>query len=86
MAYTFDGKGINGNDSYKSRLATLTKTGHEIKGLGNLLALAPDLLRNLQIMTDNAAWAAHIIGDIPEKSHYLECIKEARALIAMAKP
>lgn len=49
MGYSFDGRGINGDDKYKSRLATLTDEGHK-RNVGALLACAPDLLTELETM------------------------------------
>lgn len=42
-AFSFDGWGINGNDMFKRRLATLTDQGQKI-GVGQLFAHAPELL------------------------------------------
>lgn len=50
MKLSFDGFGINGGDEYKSRLATLTRRGQEEEGLGPLLAAAPDLYAELDIL------------------------------------
>ena len=45
--FCFDGCGVNGPDAYKSRVATLTKYGHEL-GAGPLLAAAPAMLAVLE--------------------------------------
>ena len=44
---TFDGVGINGNDVYRSRLATLTEEGTRLN-IGPLLAAAPEMLEALK--------------------------------------
>ncbi len=47
--YSFDGKGINGADEYRSRLATLTDEGHKQK-IGPLFAASPEILEALEAL------------------------------------
>ena len=49
---TFDGKGINGPDEYRSRVATLTEYGHSLGNVGPLLAGAPLMWNLLQDIAD----------------------------------
>lgn len=46
--FVFDGRGINGPDIYRSRLATFTEAGHAFPKLGPLLASAPDMRNALE--------------------------------------
>jgi CTP:molybdopterin cytidylyltransferase MocA len=57
---TFDGKGINGNDVYASRLATLTEEGHR-RNVGKLLACAPELLEALKE-------CQRVLRDVPDET------------------
>ena len=51
--FSFDGKGINGPDEYRSRLATLTPSATPEQG--RLMAAAPELLEALEAMVQEFA-------------------------------
>jgi len=50
--FSFDGRGINGRDSFRSRLATLTEAGHAER-IGPVLAAAPELLDLIRALMGN---------------------------------
>jgi hypothetical protein len=75
--FTFDGFGVNGCDEYKSRLATLTETGHQLK-VGPLLAAAPELLESLKALERGIRlWMSEGVSD--------EVMTRAQAVIARAE-
>jgi len=54
--FSFDGHGINGQDEFRSRLATLTEIGKAAK-VGSMLAAAPSLYEAAALL--EAAELAH---------------------------
>ena len=88
MKFTFDGHGVNdANDEYKSRVATLTEP-YKNAEVGNLLAAAPELLKNLQrslqyiVCAHRDAKAAGMSQDILDIA--LRDLKNAEAAIEKA--
>lgn len=80
--WNFDGKGINGGDEYRSRIATLTEHGHSIDNAGELLAAAPDLLQACQ----NALAALEAQDNIHALPIAIwDAMQEMRVAIAIAK-
>ncbi len=78
---SFDGKGINDRDEFRSRIATFTTEDHA-KEYGALFAAAPELLAALNELLD-AMW--HHIGKRDVKKHYSLLLYENAALYAIAK-
>ena len=77
---TFDGRGINGPDKYRSRVATFSSSldGATVKQYGALFAAAPELLAALEIMVRafNVATVDPLVA--------LASIEKARAALAKA--
>jgi|GEM_PF-4038204 len=80
---TFDGKGINGPDEYRERIATFSNNEAASK-YGPLLAAAPDLLEALRLMLEDYRTEGCPQSDcvVCERSKAAE--KAARATIAKA--
>ncbi len=49
-----------------------------------LIAAAPELLAALQAAVSSLEWAANLIGDIPQRSEYMETISDAQSAIRKA--
>lgn len=78
---SFDGKGINGPDEYRSRLATFTNQ-EAADRYGRLFAAAPDLLEavcKLQMVAER-----HADTQINEQEWTIEIMKFAREAEAKA--
>lgn len=43
-----------------------------------------ELVRCLDQLLNSAVWAKQMLGDIPERSHFNQCIVEARAILQKA--
>ena len=90
--FNFDGRGINGPDEYRSRLATFTDAGNAYPGLGPLLAAAPETAAERDRLREvNADLIAALEGlepmfcnDGPLLQVYATEIAQARAAIAKA--
>jgi hypothetical protein len=76
---TYDGKGINGPDVYRSRIATF-ETGADAARYGKLLAAAPVLKAALQ--TCLAELEAELEND-PEASLIQQAVDEARHALSL---
>jgi len=77
MSLSFDGKGINGPDKYKSRLATFT-SDEAAKKYGVLFAAAPELLESLQRLVKASNQSE------PDPIVMFATIEQARHIIAKA--
>ena len=56
----------------------------ELKDAAQKIAQRNELLECLIQAVGSLEWAASVIGDIPQKSEYMERIAEAKAIIAKA--
>ena len=81
---SFDGKGINGSDIYRTRLATFTTgaTAADVEKYGNLFAAAPELLAALENLLCEYY---RISGGSSNLNDQRQEVITARAAIAKAK-
>ncbi len=74
----FDGKGINGPDEYRTRVATF-QTDADATKYGSLLAASPDLLRTLKQLVEASN------TDEPDPLMMFACIEQAKGAIDKAE-
>ncbi len=85
MSLSFDGKGINGPDEFRTRLATFI-TDEDAKSYGPLFAAAPDLLAALEAIMSLVKVSDEMLGQGFGNQVNLTRfqIQDARAAIAKA--